>query len=150
MIYYPIAVLCYCNSKPSENRRIGYQIGKSNNHFWALVLLEVHPSLSPFQQQGFGTAPGGSSQPGSDTCPAQELSSCQDWVQGNAGFWSSEFRVQIHLCTFILHLFMPKHMSHAGERSGGSEYGDILSYLARNNSYTYFHYISGGFTTKNK
>lgn len=25
MIYYPVVVQGYCNSKPSENRRIGYE-----------------------------------------------------------------------------------------------------------------------------
>lgn len=64
------------------------------------------------------------------------------------GAQSSGYRsTSVHL----FYIFSSPSICHMqGNCSGGSEDGDILSYLARNNNYSYFHYISGGFTTKNK
>lgn len=69
-------------------------------------------------------------------------------LQSLTGFCSSEFRGQIHP-TDLFYIFSLPSIHHMQEKcSGGSKYGDILSYLSRNNSYTYFHYISGGVRTK--
>lgn len=155
MIYYPVAVQCYwhavqkhATANPAKTEGLVIK-GKSNHPFWALVLQQVRSCLFSFQQQGLGTVPGEPSQPGSDTCPAQELSPCQDWLPWKACKASLAFGAQSSgYRSTSIHLFyvfsLPGIGGMQGKCSGGNKYGVMLSYLARNCSYTYFHSISGG------
>lgn len=93
MIYYPIAVQCYYNSKPRENRGLVSR-GKIKSTFLSSFSSRSAFFLSSFQPQGLGTSPGVPSQPGRDTCPAQELSPCQGWLQPARPHWFLELRVQ--------------------------------------------------------
>lgn len=126
--YYPITVQYYwytirknvtANLVKTEGLVIKW---KKKNLFWVLFLQLVGSSLFSFQQQGLRTAPEGTSQLGNQTCSSTGIviqpgltvvsKSCKATL---VFFWSLEFAVQIHLYTFILNVFTPMHMSHAGE-----------------------------------
>lgn len=135
MIYYPIAVQCCCNSKPSENRRICYQ-RKIKSSF-----LNSFSSFPPFSPEGLGQPQEGPARlAGTPALPRNCHPDCRHSLQSLPASWSSGLRVQIHLYTFIVHFSLPSMCHMQGKCSGGSKYGDVLSYLARTNSYIYFRW----------
>lgn len=135
------------NSKPSENRGTGYQRKikssflsscSSTSAFFPFLLSATRARNSarraqPAWQWHLPCT-------GTVTLPGLPWKACKASLA--FGAQSSGYRsTSIHL----FYVFsLPEIGGRQGKCSGGNKYGVMLSYLARNCSYTYFHSISGG------
>lgn len=130
---------------------------KKKNLFWVLVLELVGSSLFSFQQQGLRTAPEETSQLGNQTCSSTNIVIEPGLTVVSKSCKATLVFLELRVCSTDppIHIYFKCFHSYAyvtcrGNARGGSKHADILSSLARNNSYAYFHYISGGARTDKK